>query len=149
MKAEKTYNIIGTDFKGVMVFKFNLNGILTAFELNDAEELNEKQIAWLFSRHFPYRESQINNLRAIKQFTVTEGEFNLTFEMFWIAFKYKVKRVLAEKAWEKLSDDDKIKAIAGIRHYDAFLFRKRNQDKAYPSTYLNQRYWEDEFGSAV
>ncbi len=149
MKPEKTYNIIGTDFKGIMVFKYNLNGVLTAFELNDAEELTEAQINWLFSRHFPYREPQIKNLRAIKQFTVTEGEFNLEFLMIWNAYKYKVKKVLAEKAWEKLSDDDKIRAIAGIRHYDAFLVRKRNQDKAYLSTYLAQRYWEDEFGSAV
>lgn len=148
MKAEKIYNVIGSEFKGVMVFKYNLSGVLTAFELQDAEELTNKQIAWLFSRHFPYKEPQVNNLRSIKQFTVTEGEFKLEFEMFWQAYKHKVKRVMAEKIWKKLSPDDKIKAIAGIKHYDAFLFRKRNQDKAYPSTYLNQRYWEDEFGGA-
>jgi len=149
MKPEKIYNVIGSSFKGVMVFKYNLSGILTSFELQDADEFDEQQINWLFRKFFPYKEVEIGHFKAIKNFTVTVGEFNLAFEMFWNAYKYKVKKVLAEKAWEKLSDDDKIRAIAGIRHYDAFLFRKRGQDKAYPSTYLAQRYWEDEFGSAV
>lgn len=148
MKPEKIYNVIGSSFKGVMVFKYNLSGVLTSFELQDADEFDERQVNWLFRKMFPYKETGIGHFRATKNLTVTEGEFNLVFEMFWNAYKYKVKKVLAEKAWEKLSDDDKIRAIAGIRHYDAFLFRKRGQDKAYPSTYLAQRYWEDEFGSA-
>ena len=149
MKPEKVYNVIGSSFKGVMIFKYDLNGILTSFELQDADVFDEQQINWLFRKMFPYKETGIGNFRAIKNFTVTEGEFNLVFEMFWNAYKYNVKKVLAEKAWEKLSDDDKIRAIAGIRHYDGFLFRKRGQDKAYPSTYLAQRYWEDDFGSTI
>ena len=149
MEAVKTYSVIGSTFKGVMVFKYDLNGLLISFKLIDAEELSEAQYNWFFKRgEFPYYEKQIGTLKAIRQFTVTEGDFNLTFEMFWVAYKYKVKKVLAEKAWDKLSDDDKIKAVAGIKHYLGFIQRKRSQEKAYPSTYLNQRYWEDEWGSA-
>lgn len=145
----KTYNVIGSSFKGVMVFKYNLNGVLVVFELLDADELESKQVVWLFSSRFPYKENQIGTFRAIKNFTVSEGEFELTFDMFWNAYKYKVKRVMAEKAWNKLSTDDQIRAVAGIKHYDSFLKRKRNMEKAHASTYLNQRYWEDNWASVV
>ncbi len=145
----KDYHVIGSSFTGVMVFKYCLNGLLTSFELRDADQLSEKQVDWLFSSNFPYKEIQINYLKAIKNFTVTEGSFDLSFDTFWNAYKHKLKRVMAEKAWSKLSDVDKIAAIAGIKHYDGYLNRKRNVEKAHASTYLNQRYWEDEWGSAA
>ncbi|MDC9722393.1 MAG: hypothetical protein PSN34_06425 [Urechidicola sp.] len=142
----KTYNIIGSSFKGVMVFKYDLNGILVAFELQDVV-MNQQQVAWLFSRHFPYKEGQINNYRAYRNFTVTEGEFDLTFDMFWDAYKHKVKREMSIKAWNKLSDSDKMKALVNIKHYDGYLARKRNMEKAHASTYLNQKYFNDQWGS--
>lgn len=145
----KDYHIIGSSFKGIMVFKYCLNGYLTCFELQDADPLSKTQVNWLFSGHFPYRENQINNIKAIKNFTVTEGSFDLSFETIWSLYKKKVKKVFAEKAWEKLSDTDKIAAIAGVKHYLGYCNRKRNYEQAMLSTYLNQRYWEDEWGSAV
>ena len=143
----KIYNVIGSGFKGVWVFKYNLNGVLAAFELQDVI-MNDKQVLWLFSRHFPYKESHINNYRAYANFTVTEGDFDLTFTMFWDAYNHKIKREMSLKAWDKLTDDDKMRAIAGIRHYDGYLARKRNMEKAHASTYINQKYWNDNWGSA-
>ena len=145
MEIAKIYNVIGHKTNGVLTFKYNLKGVLVAFELTDCDEMTPIQRTWLFSHHFPYKESQIKNFKAIKEFTVSEGEFKLDFEMFWKAYKYKVKKEMSLKAWSKLTDSDKMKAIAGIRGYEAFLFRKRNQAKAYPSTYLNQKYWNDEY----
>ncbi|PCI11890.1 MAG: hypothetical protein COB73_00875 [Flavobacteriaceae bacterium] len=143
----KTYNIIGTSFTGVMVFKYDLNGILVAFELQDADELKPVQVKWLFS-HFPYKENEISHFRAIRNFTVTEGDFDLTFDMFWDAYKHKVKREMSVKAWSKLSGSDKMKALVNIKHYDGYLARKRNMEKAHASTYLNQKYFNDQWGSA-
>jgi hypothetical protein len=145
----KEYNIVGSSFTGIMVFKYCLNGLLTSFELIDAEPLSDDRIKWLFSRHFPYKETQINNLRAYKNFTVTEGEFDLSFDVIYDLYKNKVKGVVAKKAWEKLSDIDKIAAIAGVKHYLGYCNRKRNYTQAHLGTYLNQRYWEDEWGSAA
>ena len=145
----KEYHIIGSSFSGIMVFKYCLNGYLTSFELKDADVFSKQQASWLFSRHFPYQENQINNFKSVKNFTVTEGKFDLSFETFWNAYSNKVKRVVTEKAWEKLSDVDKIAALAGIKHYDRYLSRKRGQAKAHGATYLNQRYWEDDFASAA
>jgi len=143
----KEYNIIGSTFTGVMVFKYGLNGILNSFDLIDADEMTSKQVNWLFSRHFPYKEPQISHFKAIKTFTVSEGKFDLSFETFWNAYDNKVKRVMAEKAWNKLTDAQKIAALAGIKAYFNYLKRKRGIEKAHPSTYLNQNYWDSEWGS--
>ena len=149
MEPGKIYNLIGSKTNGVLVFKYNLNGVLIAFELQDCSKMSEQQIQWFFNpKRFPYLETQIKNFKAIREFTVTEGDLEITFDMFWNAYKKKVKRMQAEKAWEKLSESDKLKAIAGIRHYDGYLQRKRTIEKAYPGTYLNQKYFNDEWGSA-
>ena len=148
MDVLKEYNVIGTSFKGLMVFKYHLNGLLASFELKEGCELDDKQINWLFSRHFPYKETQLSHFRAIENFRITEGEFDLSFEAFWKAYDRKLKRMMSEKAWNKLTTSEKMNAIAGIRHYDGYLARKRNMEKAHPSTYLNQKYWLDNWGSA-
>lgn len=147
---EKEYTVIGSSFKGAMVFKYCLNGYLTSFELKDSDPLTEKQQNWMFRLgKFPYKEQELQAWKAIVNFTITEGELDLSFEVFWNAYGHKVKRQMAMKSWTKLSDDDKIAALAGIKHYLGYLKRKKNIEKAHPSTYLNQRYWEDEWGSAA
>lgn len=148
MSALKEYSIIGSSFKGVMTFKYFLNGTLAAFQLSDGYEMNEKQQSWL-QQHFPFTESQIKHFKAIRNFTVTEGEFEIIFNDFWQAYKMKIGKFPAEKAWAKLNTDDQIKAIAGIKPYLGYLARKRGIEKARASTYLNQKFFNDEWGSTV
>lgn len=66
------------------------------------------------------------------------------FIQFWNAYNKKVKLQDAKKAWKKLSNDDRIKAIAAIKQYQAAM-RYEKQYFKYPSSYLNQRTWEDDF----
>lgn len=66
------------------------------------------------------------------------------FIQFWNAYNKKVKLQDAKKAWKKLSNDDRIKAIAAIKPYQAAM-RYEKQFFKYPSSYLNQRTWEDDF----
>ncbi len=148
MSALKEYSIIGSSFKGVMVFKYFLNGTLAAFQLSDGYEMNEKQQIWL-QRHFPFTEEKISHFKAIRNFTVTEGEFKVTFDDFWLAYKMKIGKEAALKAWKKLSTDEQIKSIAGIKPYAGYLARKRGIEKARASTYLNGKYFNDEWGSTV
>lgn len=143
----KEYNVIGSNFTGVMIFKYGLNGILNSFELVDADEMSKEQVRWLFSGHFPYREQQLSHFRTIKTFTVSEGKIDMSFETFWNTYQNKVKRSMAIKAWDKISDPEKIAALAGIKPYFNYLKRKRGIDKAHPSTYLNQKYWDSDWGS--
>jgi len=146
MDKHKIYFVTGASFSGILVFKYHLNGDLAVFELQEAE-LDNKQRNWLFSKNFPYYENQIDLFRKLKEFDVKSEIPTFTFDDFYTAYNYKVKRVVAERAWKKLTQVDKMNAVAGIKKYDGFLHRKVSQSKANPATYLNQRYWEDEYGS--
>lgn len=71
------------------------------------------------------------------------------FEVFWNTFNFKKNKQTAEKAWKKLNNKDRAEAIAKIPNYYAYLEHKRamgfNQNNLYPSTYLNERRWEDDY----
>ena len=69
------------------------------------------------------------------------------FDEFWAVYPKKDAKQAAEKAWLKLKPDDDLKQaiIAGVRR-DADG-RWKDAERRYipnPSTYLNQRRWEDE-----
>lgn len=148
MSTLKTYIITGNAFSGKLVFKYDLNGFLASFTLEDDAVLNEKQKAWLFSPRFPYNESGIAIFRGLSNFTVVEGELKVEFDDFWKVYDLKLGKEPALKAWKKLKEDEKLKAIANVRHYNGYLARKRGIEKARASTYLNQKYFNDSWGSA-
>ncbi len=142
-----TYTVRGKDFPVVLEFQYHLNGVLTTFKIVEGE-LSDKFRAWLFTpQTFPYKEQNIKPWTKKKNIEVIVGKPNITFDVFWKCYDYPLKKVMAERAWNKLSKNDKISAIEGIKRYNGFLHRKVSQSKAYPSTYLNQRYWEDSHGS--
>ena len=72
-----------------------------------------------------------------------EIKLNISFEEFWNLYNYKVggkKKV--EVKWKSLSDDDRISVMAHIP-----LYIQSTPDKQYrkhPTTYLNNKGWEDE-----
>ena len=130
-------------------FKYDLNGNLKAFEILEGI-LSGKQMKWLFaSANFAANESIMKTvwmLNLKSNFEITVGVPDLSFEVFWNTYNHKVKKLLSEKAWERLSKKDRIDALQGIKPYDGYLSRK-GVAKAHPATYLNQRYWEDNHAS--
>lgn len=66
---------------------------------------------------------------------------DISFEAFYKRYPKKVGRLVqTEKAYNKLSDTDKMEAILYIEQ----LIRLKNDGTAfpYPATYLNQKYWK-------
>jgi hypothetical protein len=63
------------------------------------------------------------------------------FSEFWQAYPRKTQKVVAEKAWNKLKDEEKFVALEKIND---FCKGKEMQFIAHPSTYINQKRWEDE-----
>ncbi|MPS73989.1 MAG: hypothetical protein E2590_12715 [Chryseobacterium sp.] len=66
---------------------------------------------------------------------------DLSFEFFWKTYDYKKGKILmTQKAWQKLTDAEKIEALLYIPKLKE---QKRIDNTAmpYPSTYLNGRYW--------
>lgn len=78
---------------------------------------------------------------ALKE--IKEKEKYILFDNFWGIYGYKVSRQESEKAWNKLSEEEKLDCIAKLPkwldHQD-----KNKKFKPYPSTFLNQKRWQDE-----
>ena len=139
----KTYLLTSSRFTGHIVFKYNLNSGLDAFEIN--AELSEVQRAWLYN-NFPLIYEDLVFLASGKNSTmkVTYVPEDLSFERFWKSYAYKVGKMdRARKLWELLKEDDKVKALNYLTKYDLFL-DKTGTNKLYPETYLNQKRWNNE-----
>jgi hypothetical protein len=147
---ETKYTIITKKRDVAFEFKYNLKGDLISFEIIRGR-LEPKQAKWLFGGRFPAFESIMKTVwmkdtEILKTFKIEVGTININFSTFYTEYKYKIKKVKAELAWNKLNKADKLEAIKGIKAYDGYLQRKRVA-KANPEAYLNQRRWEDEFNS--
>lgn len=145
------YTVKSKHYDAVWSFKYTMEGDLKCFEILGGK-LNDNQIKWLFNpENFPYRNQVIEQkwMALRKHFEITKGEIDLSFESFWNLYGKKIgKKVTTENTWKRLSKKDKLNAIIGIRHYDNHLRRNIGIAKAYASTYLNQRYWENDYKSS-
>lgn len=144
-----TYTVRALNSDTVWTFTYDLDGNLRSFQIMEGE-LSAKQMKWLFSSgNFPANESIMKNvwmLELKKNFEIIVGAPDLSFDNFWHSYNYKVKKIASERVWKRLSKKDRLEAIKAIEAYDKYLARKHIA-KANPSTYLNQRYWEDNFNS--
>lgn len=149
MEVCTIYTVKGKHEGHIWQFKYDFNGNLKAFEILEGL-LSANQMKWLFaSSNFAANESimktvWMHNLKT--NFEITIGTPDLSFDVFYNAYNHKVKKLLSEKAWERLSKKDRMNALQGIKPYDNYLARK-GIAKAHPSTYINQRYWEDNHAS--
>lgn len=125
-------------------FKYNLNGFLIAFNVLEGD-ISQDHSDWLFVKgKFPYLEEQIKEWqKKFKQLTIEVTNFDLSFEGFWKLYNLKVKKDNSEKAWNKLSDQDKIKCFLRLKKYNANL-TTNGQAKAHLVTWINQKRFNDE-----
>lgn len=144
-----TYTVKHKTANILWVFKYDFKGNLRAFEVQD-RPLTDTQIGFLFiEQKFPSTEEIMKGMwlkQKKSEFEINVGEIDLSFTAFWNTYNHKVKRVVSEKAWDRLSKKDRMEAIKGIQAYDGYLKRK-GIAKANPATYINQRYWEDNHAS--
>lgn len=142
MPLETTYTVTGRK-DGTITFTFDLNGDLILFKYQ-GDLLTDKQRKWMYPR-IPVQQDQIKNWMAIKEFTVTKGEPDISFEAFWLTYGEKSKKIRSQKLYKALSDTEKFNAIAGIKRYNNWLRRQNGINRMLPDTYLYQKRWLDEF----
>lgn len=82
-----------------------------------------------------------NKSKSVSNDTQKEDEL---FTLFWDKYGYKKGKENAKKAWHKLNDKEKDLAIKAIDEYKKDCRRNQRQMK-HPTTYLNQKTWEDDF----
>lgn len=144
-----TYTVKSRKDGFVWEFKYNLNGSLKAFKLLQGQ-LSDTQTNWLFKAgNFPYHVDIMTRVwmaKLRKNFEISVGEADLSFENFWNTYGHKVgKKKMAQTSWGKLSKANKIKALIGIKKYNNNLKLYPGQAKAHASTYINQEYYNNEY----
>ena len=124
-----------------MYFTYNQE-LLTKLELSGMAK--EEQVKWAI-RKAENLSSEVEMWKAIENkkldFEYMEMPRDLRFEMFWQMYAYKKGKIVAtQRAWEKLTDAEKIEALLYIPKLKE---QKRIDTTAmpYPATYLNGRYW--------
>lgn len=140
---ERTYTV-KIEKGDIWQFKYNLNEYLIAFNVLEGD-ISQAHSDWLFKQgKFPYVEQQIKEWqKKLKKLTIEVIDFDLSFECFWKLYGYKEKKELSEKAWNKLSDQDKIKCHLRLKRYNQNLIRT-GQAKALLVTWINQKRYNDE-----
>ena len=70
----------------------------------------------------------------------------ITFDMFYKLYPRKVGRFMANKSFNKLKKSDRKLAFDGLLDYLKFWKHNKTEKQfiPHPSTWLNQRRWEDE-----
>ncbi len=152
MEQFTTYRAKGKEIGLVFLFKYDLKGNLKLFEIAEGE-LNAQQMKWLFaSANFPADESIMRSIwmkdkKYLKVFEIEKSVANLSFEALWNLYDNKVKKFESEKSFKKLKEADIIKCFLSVPGYNKYLQRK-GVAKAHLSTFINQRYFEDDWSKA-
>ncbi|GEP52355.1 hypothetical protein FNO01nite_30270 [Flavobacterium noncentrifugens] len=79
-----------------------------------------------------------------ENFEIVKAEPILNFDTLWELYALKRKRELSEKAFNKLSEGDKVKCFLAIKPYNKDL-AKTGQSKAHLVTWINQKRYNDEY----
>jgi hypothetical protein len=146
MELRKTYTVkMGNG--DIWQFKYNLKGVLIFFNVMEGD-LSEKQEQFLYlDGKFPWKEAQIKKWTKLYKKTIVEvGDRDISFNALWNLYDNKVKKFEAEKSFKKLKEADIIKSFISIPGYNKYLQRK-GFAKAHLSTFINQRYFEDDWSA--
>ena len=70
----------------------------------------------------------------------------VTFEQFYNAYPRKVGRYTAEKSFKRLSSKEREEAYSGLKTYLKYWKASETEKQfiMHPSTFINQKRWEDE-----
>lgn len=121
----KTYTVTRKNGDFVWVFKYDLNGILAAFEVLDGM-MTESHVDWLYLKgFFPYRQMHIETWgRKFKdQFSIVIGEPDLSFDRLWEDFGHKMHKKQAVEAFNKCRNADRVKVFQAVPGYRKYLSR--------------------------
>lgn len=159
MKEQCTTYIIKSKLNGyIWRFKYHLNGAFISFEILEGQ-LTAKQVLWLFGgknakdefqeAKFPILEKTIKvwEQKLKDNFEITIELPDLTFEGLWNLYGNKVKKFESEKAFNKLKEADRIKYFLATPGYLKYL-QKKTTAPAHLSTFINKRYFEDDWTKA-
>ena len=154
MEQLTTYRAKGKTIGLVFLFKYDLNGNLKLFEIEEGE-LNPQQMKWLFAgANFPANESIIKTIWMLDKkytsvFDVEVSPADLSFDALWQLYDYKVSKLESQNAFKKLKQGDIIKCFIEVPYYLKSLQKNAGIGKLHLSTYISKRRFDDERAPTV
>ncbi len=132
-----------------MLFKYNLNGSIREFSVDNGDLLLELAKKLFYDYAFPYSQDIMDQVwlkseKCKKIFEISISPADLSFEAIWNLYNKKVARADAEKSFAKLSETDKIKLFLAVPAYHRYLTRSKIS-QAYLATFINSKYYLDDF----
>lgn len=118
---------------------YNDLGQLTAVQMSGDRDKEQHVKAWNILPLFHH--DMVHMVQQYKTLTIREVPTDLSFKTFYNLYGRKTDPDLAEKAWAKLSDSDRMAALAGIKNHDLYL-QQHGTAKPYPVRYITKRIWE-------
>jgi len=115
---------------------------------NDKERYNKKQALSENSANLKPAKSKLTPLTDKTRLDkIREEKRNkISFGDFYSIYPVKKSKVKAEEKWYKLNLQDQTSCITHLRSssYKSWLLKQDKQYIPHPSTFLNQRRWEDQ-----
>lgn len=133
----KKYVLTSQLFAGAVTFWYNDLDLLVYY--HNEGEMSEKQHVWLL-KHMPRELVELDALRQTVKGSIEELPPDLSFDTFWDVYDKKINRKRCEPMWKKLSDADKMKALAVIKKYDAYC-QRTGVGKAHPDNFMSKEYY--------
>jgi hypothetical protein len=148
MAIETTYTVKIRSGE-IWQFKYNLNGILTYFNVMEGD-LTDKQEKFLYQNgKFPFKEVHLKDWEQLYPPTKVEiTPPDLSFEAGWNQYSHKLARQDAEKSFKKMTDAERLKFFLSLPAYERYLMAT-GIAKCHMATYINKKYYENEYPEAV
>jgi hypothetical protein len=112
--------------------------------LRSKKAADSANVRWSKDANALQPQSEGNAIKERKGKEKKEKESILDFDLFYLPYPKKKAKGDAEKAWKKLTDDEKQMAIDAlpnhVKHWD---FKNEPQFIPHPATWLNSKRWED------
>lgn len=139
----KLYIITSPGFTGHAELLYDVTGRLVRIDISKTN-MDLNQVQKFKERVSALQGSLIESFNGTKV-TIVEGEFEVSFDMFWIAYSKKINKQRCEALWSKMSLAKRVAAWQGIAAYDNFLKLTSWRKKCDPETYLKKESWENEW----
>lgn len=130
----KIYQYYSPGFNSNVTLSYN-NGLLVAVDVDAPIQLPSQHRCYFFTNEADFVGSCKQN-----KMPFTELKREVSFELFWDKYAYKVGKEEAKQQWAKLSRIDQEAAYDYIPAYNGRL-KQSNEARRHPSTYLHKKTW--------
>lgn len=139
----RRFIITSPKLNGSIELLFGADNRLSTIDFSSCTLTDQQYSHFLFS--MLYNVDEVELIGAKLPATIIEGDFEVTFEMFWKKYNKKINKLRCIHLWAKADKTKQVKAYFGITAYDKFLKQESWRSKADPETYLRNEYWENEY----